>query len=130
MRSVVLFKSRSVLWAKMVLLAMASLIAHGDSAYADNWPQWRGAKHNGISNETGTPTKWSKTENVAWRLAMPGPGGSTPVVWGERIFLTSADKKSGDLLLLCVGGIQAAFVSNYYWNINYGWLLFKSSDGN
>ena len=70
---------------------------------AENWPQWRGPKNNGISNETNTPTKWSKTENVTWRLPLPGPAGATPAVWGERIFLTSVDKGSGDLLLLCVG---------------------------
>jgi len=47
------------------------------------------------------PTKWSKTQNVAWRLALPGPAGAAPVVWGERLFLTSVDQS--DLLLMCVG---------------------------
>jgi outer membrane protein assembly factor BamB len=68
---------------------------------ADNWPQWRGAKLDGISTESNLPTRWSKTENVAWRLPLPGQAGATPVVWGERIFLTSAD--GSDLVLLCVG---------------------------
>ncbi len=100
MKSVALFKSR---WVGMASVAVVVLLTAGAAARSENWPQWRGPKNNGISNETNTPTKWSKTENVAWRLPMPGPAGATPAVWGERIFLTSVDKKSGDLLLLCVG---------------------------
>lgn len=68
---------------------------------AENWPQWRGANFNGISGEQGLPTTWSKSENVKWRVPLPGPGMSTPVVWGDHIFLTSAD--GNDLALLCIG---------------------------
>lgn len=71
-------------------------------ALAENWPQWRGPTNDGISHETNLPTKWSKTENVAWRLPMPGPAGATPVIWDDSIFVTSATP-NGDLLLLCVG---------------------------
>ncbi|MCX7419931.1 MAG: PQQ-binding-like beta-propeller repeat protein [Planctomycetia bacterium] len=94
-----------VRFSGIALLAMLGLnpLESADALLAENWPQWRGAKHNGHSSETNTPTKWSKTENIAWRLPLPGPGGATPVVWGERIFLTSVDKASGDLLLMCVG---------------------------
>lgn len=66
---------------------------------AENWPQWRGARHDGVSTEKGPPITWSKTENVAWRLPLPGPGGSTPVVWNKHIFLTSADGDR-DLVLM------------------------------
>jgi outer membrane protein assembly factor BamB len=70
-------------------------------AWAENWPTWRGPLGNGISTETGLPTSWSTTENVAWRTPLPGPAGATPVIWGEHIFLTSVD---GDqLVLLCLG---------------------------
>jgi outer membrane protein assembly factor BamB len=69
------------------------------TAGAENWPEWRGPQNNGVSGETGLPVKWSPTENVAWKLPLPGPAGATPVVWGERIFLTSA--KGEDLVLLC-----------------------------
>jgi len=67
---------------------------------AENWPGWRGPRGNGTSAETGIPTRWSRTENVAWRFEMPGAAGATPVVWGDRVFLTSADGE--DLVLLCV----------------------------
>ena len=80
----------------LLLLASAT-----PAAQAENWPQWRGAKLDGISNEKNLPTKWSKTENVAWRLPLPGQAGATPVVWNDRIFLTSVD--GADLVLLAVG---------------------------
>ncbi len=81
------------------LVAIASTFFGNQAAQAENWPQWRGPTNNGISGETGLSTKWSKTENVAWRLALPGQSGATPIVWNDRIFLTSADGK--DLVLIC-----------------------------
>ena len=67
---------------------------------ADNWPQWRGPSGNGICAEA-VPTKWSRTDNVKWRLPLPGPAGATPAIWGDRIFLTAA--VDDDLVLMCVG---------------------------
>lgn len=58
------------------------------TAFADNWPSWRGPTLNGVAGGEGYPTKWSNTENIAWRVAMPGRGASTPIVWEDRIFLT------------------------------------------
>lgn len=85
--------------------ALAMILLFGAGAprvAADNWPQWRGIRGDGISQETNIPSTWSKTENMAWRLPLPGPAGSTPVVWGNRIFLTSVD--GNDLVLMCVDG--------------------------
>ena len=56
---------------------------------AENWPQWRGPGSQGISAEAAVPTEWSASKNVAWRADLPS-GHSSPIVWGERIFLTSA----------------------------------------
>jgi len=67
---------------------------------AENWPQWRGPSGDGISKETNLLAHWSATENLAWTLPLPGMGGSTPAIWGERIFLTSED--GDELVLLCV----------------------------
>lgn len=70
------------------------------SAPAENWPQWRGPRLDGVSQETGFPVAWSQTEGILWRLPLPGAGGASPVVWGDHIFLTTAD---GDkLALFCV----------------------------
>jgi outer membrane protein assembly factor BamB len=67
---------------------------------ADNWPQWRGPFLNGTSGETGLPVTWTADENIAWKLPLPEWSGSTPVIWGDLIFLNVAQ---GDgLALWCV----------------------------
>lgn len=58
-------------------------------AAQDDWPQFRGPGGLGIGNARGLPTEWSATKNVAWKTRLPGPGASSPVVFGGRIFLTS-----------------------------------------
>ena len=88
----------------LVLCAILGLASWTNLARGENWPQWRGPRLDGVSKETSAPTKWSKTENVAWRLPLPGPAGATPVVWDDRIYLTSvAGAEKQDLALLCVG---------------------------
>src|SRR5437667_3211129 len=67
---------------------------------AENWPQWRGPSLNGLSGEHNLPIRWSATDNIAWKLALPAWSGSTPIVWGDRIFLNIADGR--DLYLWCV----------------------------
>jgi outer membrane protein assembly factor BamB len=53
------------------------------------WPKWRGPDDNGMAR-TGAPLRWSDTENIKWKAAIPGRGHSSPVVWGDRIFVTTA----------------------------------------
>ncbi len=72
----------------------------GTSVSAGDWPQWRGENHDGISSEVNLPATWSETEGLAWKLDLPGAGGASPVVSGDRIFLTTG---SGDQFeLWCV----------------------------
>ncbi len=71
------------------------------TAQSENWPSWRGPSGNGLSSEKGLPTNWSPTENVAWKLPLPGPAGATPVIWEDSIFLTSVND-AGELLLMAV----------------------------
>jgi len=54
-----------------------------------NWPQWRGPDRNGVSAERGIPIEWNESENILWKKAIEGRGHSSPVVWGNRIFLTT-----------------------------------------
>lgn len=56
---------------------------------AENWPQWRGPGSQGISTEAQLPTEWTATKNIAWKTELPA-GHSSPIVWGDRIFVTSA----------------------------------------
>jgi outer membrane protein assembly factor BamB len=54
------------------------------------WPQWRGPLANGISRTADPPLEWSETKNIRWKVEIPGRGASTPVIWGDRIFVTTA----------------------------------------
>jgi outer membrane protein assembly factor BamB len=56
---------------------------------AEDWPQWRGPSSNGISGESGLPEHWSATEHIAWKASLTGLGASSPIVWGDRVFVTS-----------------------------------------
>lgn len=71
------------------------------AATAADWPQWRGPKNDGHSTEKGLPTEWGTDKNVAWKLKMPGIGAGTPVVWGNKVFVTSVD--TDDIVMLCIG---------------------------
>jgi len=62
----------------------------GDDGREANWPQWRGPAGNGVAPRADPPIRWSEEKNVRWKLALPGLGHSTPVVWGDRIFVTAA----------------------------------------
>jgi outer membrane protein assembly factor BamB len=84
--------------ATFVLISLVSTAM--PQARAENWPQWRGPNNDGISHEHHLPTTWSKSQNVLWRTPLPGPAGATPVIWGDRIFVSSA--KGQDLVLLCL----------------------------
>lgn len=66
---------------------------------AADWPEWRGPLGTGVSEETNLPVKWSPTENVRWRVALPERGNSTPIVCTSRVFLTQAAGK--DRTLMC-----------------------------
>jgi outer membrane protein assembly factor BamB len=83
------------------ILSFTLLLCSTAVAAADNWPQWRGPDNDGICKEKGLPTEWGENKNAVWKLAMPGWGGSTPAIWGERMFFTSEDGDESSLL--CVG---------------------------
>jgi outer membrane protein assembly factor BamB len=57
---------------------------------AENWPAWRGPLGNGVSIERNLPLTWSATQNIRWKVALPGSGNSTPIIWGKRVFLIQA----------------------------------------
>jgi len=71
-------------------LSILALAALASSAFGANWPAWRGPLGTGISEETNLPVEWSQTQNVKWRVELPEAGNSTPIVWGDRVFLTQA----------------------------------------
>src|SRR6266545_1533187 len=76
-------KTRCVVTVCVILLYLSSY------APAEDWPHWRGPEANGVSREQQLPVRWSTTENIAWKAKLAGGGMSTPITWGDRIFVTS-----------------------------------------
>jgi outer membrane protein assembly factor BamB len=71
-------------------LASAALVVLVSSGLtAENWPQWRGPSSQGVSAESGLPTTWSANRNIAWRAPLAGLGTSSPIIWDDRVFVTS-----------------------------------------
>lgn len=85
-------------WTAALILLASTIAPVGGG----DWPRWRGPDGNGISQETGLPVTWSTTENVRWRVALPGEGTSSPVVVGDRIFLTCAFDEGARRRVLCL----------------------------
>jgi len=72
------------------------------SLTANDWPSWRGPNGDGKLPEAATyPTKWSATEKIAWRVDLPDRGNSSPVVSGDRVFLTQAEEEGKLRSLIC-----------------------------
>src|SRR5258708_35578547 len=83
------------------IVCLVGCLLFGTIANAGNWPNWRGRGFDGVVHErTDFPTHWSDTENVLWKVDLPGKGAWTPVVWDNRMILTCAiDGKNGVLCL-------------------------------
>jgi outer membrane protein assembly factor BamB len=77
-------------WRPFLSFALVVAAPLPTSAAPPHWSQWRGPDGQGIAREARVPLEWGATKNVAWKTAIPGRGFSSPVVWGDRIFLTTA----------------------------------------
>jgi len=65
------------------------LLALAESPYDRNWPQWRGPEATGVAPHADPPVSWDETRNVRWKVDLPGRGLSSPIVWGDRVFVTT-----------------------------------------
>ena len=65
------------------------LCALSVSLSADNWPHWRGPSATGIAAPSALPATWNSKENIAWQMPLDGAGVSSPIVWGDRVYVTS-----------------------------------------
>ena len=80
----------------MVIFALSA------RASGENWPAWRGPRGDGTSLEKNTPVRWSGTQNIAWKVPIPGKGHASPIVWGNRVFVVTALEEEKQRLLLCL----------------------------
>ncbi len=92
-------------WMSLCRLVVVALFFSGGlaaTATAEDWPHWRGPRFDGTSQATSLPSEWDRTKNVKWRLELPGDSAATPIVSGERIFLTSTVKDSDQLVVMAI----------------------------
>ncbi|MEN9022048.1 MAG: PQQ-binding-like beta-propeller repeat protein [Verrucomicrobiales bacterium] len=73
---------------------------------AQNWPGWRGPTGDGISTEKELPTSWSPTENIGWKSPIAGVGHSSPIIWENRVFLTTSLTEKNERRLLCLNRLD------------------------
>jgi outer membrane protein assembly factor BamB len=83
-------KTSSPIKLILVIILLSSVVALTSTAGAANWPQWRGPGGTGVSAEKNLPAEWSPAKNIKWKTPVAGRGHSSPVVWGNKIFLTTA----------------------------------------
>lgn len=100
---------------------MLPLLAVAALAFAsENWPQFRGPGSTGVADDPALPDKWSATENVVWKTEIPGIGWSSPIVWGDNIFLTSVIKTGETETVkkgLYFGGERPASKDEHRWMV-------------
>src|SRR5438876_1134646 len=83
-------------------LVLAVLLLAAAAASAANWPRFRGPNGTGIADDKDVPVKWEDNA-ILWKLPLPGLGNSSPVVWGDRLFVQAAPRGGKERLLLCIG---------------------------
>jgi outer membrane protein assembly factor BamB len=86
------------IFCSILLLCLANTLS---VSKAQNWPCWRGPNGDGTSTEINLPTRWDSVTNVEWKIPLPGVGYSSPIVWKDKIFLTTALAETHEKVLLC-----------------------------
>lgn len=82
-------------------ILLLALVVLETASFAADWPAWRGPTGQGFCEETNLPLTWSDKENVKWKVPLANQGNSTPVIWGDKIFLTQANTGGSQRSLLC-----------------------------
>jgi outer membrane protein assembly factor BamB len=107
-------KYKSSMWLILTLAStLFSSTLFSSAALAEDWPQFRGPGGQGRSSEVGLPLKWTDTENVAWKAEVPGESWSSPIVWGDCVFVTTATDEGKSCRVLAFDRKQGSLV----WNV-------------
>ncbi len=85
---------------KALLATLTLSLFLSSTTLAGNWPGWRGPTSNGVAEGSGYPVSWNSNKNILWEVAFPGVSGSTPVIWGDDLFLTTATDEKNEVLCL------------------------------
>ncbi len=86
---------------KKFALSLICLLLVPAAVHAENWPNWRGPHYNGSTTQQDLPVQFSRTENIAWSVDLPGAAAATPIVWEDRVFLAGVDAERDMLLASC-----------------------------
>lgn len=86
----------------MVILIASIMIVLPGSLLAENWPNWRGPYYNGSANANHLPMEFTNSKNVLWKTPMPGASAATPIVWENRIFVSSVDERTSELVSMAI----------------------------
>src|SRR5689334_21015501 len=105
--STVSFSQRQKTMSKLSLgmksyLAVCGLLACAWTCFGEPWPRFRGPNGTGICGDKDVPVQWNGKDGLLWQTGIPGTGNSSPVVWGNRLFLESASADGKERLLLCL----------------------------
>lgn len=79
-----------LLFTVLMAASVALTGAHEAGGPQRYWPQWRGPLGSGVAPHANPPVEWSESKNIRWKIALSGKGHSTPIVWGDRVFITTA----------------------------------------
>ncbi|MBT5621566.1 MAG: hypothetical protein HOJ65_12480, partial [Verrucomicrobia bacterium] len=95
---------KSIHLSKLGPVGLAGLAwALASTVTAENWPAWRGPAANGVAPGGNPPKEFSEGKNVLWKIKIPGSGNSTPVIWGDQLFVLTAEK-TGEKVAATAGG--------------------------
>lgn len=103
---------------RLACAGFAALFFHSQ-ARAQDWPRFRGTNGAGISWAKNIPSKWTE-KDFNWKVELPGSGHSSPVLWGDRIFLLSGDESQGAVMVLCLGAADGHLA----WRKDFTFPLF------
>ena len=92
----------AIVFAAIGLTVLTPVCRSSAVAADGDWPQWRGPDGTGIVATTDVITNWGPEQNVKWRVDLPEPGNSTPIVWSNHVFLTQPLSKSNQRSILCL----------------------------
>ena len=86
----------------LLSLACWPIWAGGGDKGVSTWTHWRGPTGQGYVEDDRVPLTWSEKNNILWKMPLPGSGNSTPIIWGDKIFLTAASKNGNERYVLCL----------------------------
>ena len=96
------YSKRSPVWTFCVFALLAGPAIQPEANAKDNWPNYRGPSEVGQADDAQLPLDWSEQKNITWKTLVVGKAWSSPVIWGDRIFLTNAPEDGSRLSLVCV----------------------------